>query len=214
MSYVMGLDLGQSGDPTAIAIAELVEPPTRPTMDVPAYPTAEQLRELTAPERRAAGLYLRHLERIALNTPYPAIVERVVRMVTNAPLKGRVDLVVDATGVGRPVVDMFRAAGLDLTAVTITSGNAASGDGRDWRVPKRDLVVGLQVLLQEGRLKIAKGLPEADALVQELLAFKVKIDATTAHDSYNAREGAHDDLVLAAAMACWKAGQGAGAWFV
>jgi hypothetical protein len=41
-------------------------------------------------------------------------------------------------------------------------------------------------------------------LVQELLAFRVKIDPLTAHDSYGTwREGAHDDLVLATAVAAW-----------
>ena len=40
----------------------------------------------------------------------------------------------------------------------------------------------------------------------ELLGFRVKIDPTTAHDSYAAwREGAHDDLVLALALAVWHA---------
>jgi hypothetical protein len=42
--------------------------------------------------------------------------------------------------------------------------------------------------------------------VQEFLAFRVKIDPLTAHDSYGAwREGAHDDLVLAVAVAAWYA---------
>jgi hypothetical protein len=44
----------------------------------------------------------------------------------------------------------------------------------------------------------------ADTLRKELLNFKVKINISTAHDSYEAwREGDHDDLVLAVAMACW-----------
>jgi hypothetical protein len=59
------------------------------------------------------------------------------------------------------------------------------------------------VLLQSGRLKIANAIPEARLLVQEMLAFRVKITAN-AYDAYGAwREGAHDDLVLAVALACW-----------
>jgi hypothetical protein len=47
-------------------------------------------------------------------------------------------------------------------------------------------------------------IPAVPTLVQELLAFRVKIDPLTAHDSYGAwREGAHDDLVLAVAVAAW-----------
>ena len=69
---------------------------------------------------------------------------------------------------------------------------------------KRYLVSTMQVLLQAERLKVAEGLPDAAVLVQELLNFRVKIDPLTAHDSYGVwREGQHDDLVLATAVACW-----------
>jgi hypothetical protein len=58
--------------------------------------------------------------------------------------------------------------------------------------------------LQNGRLKVARELPLAETLKTELLNFRVKIDPKTAHDSYEHwREGDHDDLVLATAMACW-----------
>jgi hypothetical protein len=43
-----------------------------------------------------------------------------------------------------------------------------------------------------------------EQLVKELLNFRVKINISTAHDSYEAwREGDHDDLVLSVALACW-----------
>jgi hypothetical protein len=61
-----------------------------------------------------------------------------------------------------------------------------------------------QVLLQNGRLKVAASLPEAETLRRELLNFRVKIDPQTAHDSYEHwREGDHDDLVLAVSMGAW-----------
>lgn len=42
----------------------------------------------------------------------------------------------------------------------------------------------------------------------ELLNFRVKINLKTAHDFYEAwREGDHDDLVLAAALAAWGIGK-------
>jgi hypothetical protein len=50
------------------------------------------------------------------------------------------------------------------------------------------------------------GLKLADVLRKELLDFKIWIDPQMAHDSYAAwRAGAHDDLVLAAALAAWYA---------
>ena len=50
---------------------------------------------------------------------------------------------------------------------------------------------------------IARALPEAPVLVEELQNFKLKI-TTAGNDTYEAwRESDHDDLVLAVAMAAW-----------
>jgi hypothetical protein len=50
----------------------------------------------------------------------------------------------------------------------------------------------------------APGLALAPVLTEELSRFKMKFNAATAHDSYAAwREGDHDDLVLATALAAW-----------
>jgi hypothetical protein len=60
------------------------------------------------------------------------------------------------------------------------------------------------VLLQNRRLKVAKALPETEVLMKELKDFRVKVNPATAHESYEHwREGDHDDLVLATAMATW-----------
>jgi len=82
-------------------------------------------------------------------------------------------------------------------------GDAVSHlDGFD-RVPKRDLVGAVQVVLQTGRLKIAPGLREARTLARELQNFRMKI-TDKAHDTYGAwRDGEHDDLVLAVSLALW-----------
>jgi hypothetical protein len=171
--YLLGLDLGQAADYSALAIAKRQE------------------------ERGVASYQMPWLERFELGTSYPAIVTAVVarvgQLATQEPTVPRV-LVVDATGVGRPVVDLLVRAkpAARLIAVTITG------------VPKRELVSTAQVFLQGRRLAIADKLPEAATLTRELLAFQVKISAETAHDSYGAwREGSHDDLVLAVALALW-----------
>ncbi len=70
-------------------------------------------------------------------------------------------------------------------------------------MPKRELVSNLAVIFQSDRLKIARALPEAPVLIEELQNFKLKI-TTAGNDTYEAwRESDHDDLVLAAAMAAW-----------
>jgi hypothetical protein len=185
--FYVGLDLGQARDYTAIVVAEKVE----------------------AEDGEEYELHLRHLERF-LDRRYPEVVEHVSGLMGSRELRGDAALAVDATGVGAAVVDMLRRAGLIFDAIIITAGDTETQSGwYDWRVPKRDLVGGLQVLLQSGRLKIARSLAHAETLRAELLNFRVKINVATAHDSYEAwREGNHDDLVLAAALAAWKAQKG------
>jgi hypothetical protein len=198
LGFTIGCDLGQARDFTAIAVLERV----KVTTETLAQPGFEQPRY----ERQERGeQHLRHLQRLPLGTGYPEVVALLCTMMKAFPERpSRADLVVDATGVGRPVVDMIRKAGLRPVAVTITGGfDETSPSSNDWRVPKRNLVSSLAVLLQSGRLKISPQLTEGDNLVRELLNFKVKVSAA-GHDSYEAwRESIHDDLVLATAIAAW-----------
>jgi hypothetical protein len=194
MPYLVGLDLGQSSDYTAIVIAE----------------------SHTCTDETLLHYRVRHLERLPLGTSYPQVVTRVQALLATPvqvsggtryqrhPLHEEATLVVDYTGVGRPVVDMLEQAGLRPVPVSIHGGDRVSHDGRWYRTPKRDLVAAVQVLLHAQRLRIAEALPLARTLMAELLNFKVTIDPVTAHDSYSAwREHQHDDLVLALALACW-----------
>ncbi len=152
---------------------------------------------------------VRHIQRWPLNTSYPAIVRGVGALMATPELRGQT-LVADATGVGRPVIDLLYQVpdrAFTLVPVLIHGGDATTRDDRGYvHCPKRSLVSTVAVLLQAKRLKFAAGLPHVDTLTKELLSFQVKIDMTTAHDSYGAwREGQHDDLVLALALALWHA---------
>ena len=190
INFFLGLDLDQVSDYTAIAIIEK----TRPPMGNGQAP-AEDL------------FHLQYLKRLKLGTPYPDVARHVTKRLATPELAKKTQCIVDATGVGRPVVDMLREAKVKpLVAVTITGGETVTRDGSDYRVPKRDLVSTLQVLLQNEWLKIAEGLPLAPLLVREMQNFRVKISLSTGHDSYEAwREGDHDDLVFAVSLACWYA---------
>jgi hypothetical protein len=195
VSFYVGLDLGQAQDPTAICVLEKLE------------------------DTDKAPLHVRHLERPELGTYYPDIVERVKELVRDPVLSEKTydywgsvtssqppELVVDATGVGRPVVDMIRREGLSFVPVLITGGDIEHHDNGFYKVPKRNLVSAVQLALQSGRLKIAEDLALAETLRKELLNFRIKVNISTAHDSYEAwREGDHDDLVLATALAAWRA---------
>lgn len=92
--------------------------------------------------------------------------------------------------------DLFQAAslGVRLVPVTITAGADSHEGTEGWRVPKRDLVGAVQVLLQRRRLRIAQRLAEAERLLEEMEGFRVQITAT-GRDTYGAGpEGVHDDL--------------------
>jgi hypothetical protein len=160
--FYVGLDFGQSRDYTAVAVAEKVEPAGG----------------------RDYELHICYLERFR-DVLYPDVAERVRRLIDAPELRSKAALTVDATGVGAAVVDMLRKSGLTFDAVTISGGDTESQQGwYNWRVPKRDLIGGLQVLLQSGRLKIACKLEHAETLKSELLNFRVKVNVSTGHDSY------------------------------
>ncbi len=188
------MDFGQSRDPTAITVLERAE-------------TTGEWDAVMFAWKKVVSLQLRCLERIALGTPYPEVVERVVQVTRSPELTGRCRLAVDGTGVGRPVVDLLRRAGpaCVLMAVNITSGLKPTEEGGYYGVPKRDLILGLQVLLQRKVPRIAAGLEHGADLLKEMAAMQVKI-TLPGHEQYAVwREGTHDDLVLAVALACWNA---------
>jgi hypothetical protein len=143
-----------------------------------------------------------HLERVPLGTPYPGIVAHVGRLLGKLP--AGTELVIDITGVGKLVFEMFTYSGISPLGVLITAGTAETWDRGICSVPKLTLVSRLQALLHEARLKIQRELAEAETLVRELQDFRVDYTAA-GHLTFNARTGKHDDLVLALAMAVWRA---------
>ena len=194
--FVVGLDLGQANDFTAVTVLDRV-----------VQFSLDQSERVPLEHTRRISYEVPHLQRFKLGTPYPAISDAIGKLLIMLPeRKVRPELVVDATGVGRPVVDLLTKARLRPIAVSITGGsNETSSADFAHSVPKRNLVSALQVVLQSGRLKVARGLPDAETLISELANFRVKISAT-GHDSYEAwRESIHDDLVLSASLAVWYA---------
>ncbi len=141
------------------------------------------------------GRHIRHLERVALGTPYPQVINRV--RVLHDALPG-CRLVVDRTGVGRAVVDAMEESGLAPIVVTITSGKSIRREGNRIWMPKRLLISPVVSALEAGTLRIAAGLSEGPALLRELQAFKVK-RGEGGHLGYEGK-GEHDDFVIAVAL--------------
>ena len=169
--FFIGLDLGQRVDFTAFAIVE-------------------------RHDYYKDHLDVRWLERMPLGTPYTAVVRRAEEIAEK--LYGRCEMAVDATGLGAPVVDLLRNGPMrcGLSPVVITGAGKAHSSGGRFYVPKKDLVAGLQLLLEKQELRIAARLREARALARELIDMRM-----------NGSQETHDDLVLALALACWLAGR-------
>jgi hypothetical protein len=175
--FYFGLDLGQTTDFSAGIVIEAHGEGAERSYDV------------------------RYIEQFTLGTSYPTIVESVGTLLDRAPLAGDGTLVIDHTGVGRPVFDMFVNDLRKPLGITITGGTTwHEEDYRQWHVSKIMLVSTVQRVLQSGRLCIGAKLPHAGTLQTELRNFRVKI-SKAANETYDAREGAHDDLVLALAVA-------------
>ena len=97
------------------------------------------------------------------------------------------------------VLARLEEAGLKPVAVTITGGTEASQPETDqWRVPKRDLVSVLQVLLQRKRLRFAAGLPEAGTLLRELRAYAGIVTARYPGDARTPPQDVGQELARAA----------------
>lgn len=183
----IGVDIGQKIDPSALAVAEIEK------------------------QGKAYHYLMRHIERLPLGTPYPAVVARLVAVKKSLAERGIRDVRwwVDSTGVGQPVVDLLQAAGIYPTAVYLTGNDKAVRDdnGQTLRLGKPLLVSRLQVLLQCGRIHLPKT-PEAGALADELLNYEIRV-SDEGQDSYGAfKVGTHDDLATALGLACWQEPQG------
>ncbi|MBS1872364.1 MAG: hypothetical protein JSU00_04065 [Acidobacteria bacterium] len=187
--YYIGLDLGQRHDPTAIAVVERATPVLR-GFD----PAAYFHLNTTEPE---ACFGVRHLERIPLGTSYPDVVRAVKDLTRRPEVRDRSTLVVDGTGVGRPVMDMLRMADLpcELVEVSITAGASAHLTRGCWYVPRPDLISSIQVLVDNGRLGIARDLRETESLIEELMGLRIE----------GGRDRGFTDMAMALGLACWKA---------
>ena len=182
MDALIGVDIGQKRDPTAICVAEVED-------------RGEEQHYL-----------IRHLERFPLGTPYPEVARRIGEIVEQVAKKGDEaypTLYVDATGVGTPVVDLLRESATktnDVIAVYFTYGDRRSAEGGEVKLGKAYLVSRLQALLQTGRLHLPRT-SESAALSDELLNYEIRVDSN-ANDRYGAfRVGTHDDLVTALGLA-------------
>jgi hypothetical protein len=197
--WVVGVDLGQASDPSAIAILQHAK-------GVIDHGTSFERHRGISKQTPAERIDCRYLERLPLGMSYPAQVAHVRDLLSRPPLNDPehpATLVIDETGVGRAVGDIFDQAGLRPVKVSITAGSEVTCVGRDrWHVSKTHLISTVDAQLHVGELRFAAALTEAGAMKDELLDFRRSLSAA-GKASYAARTGKHDDLVLAVAIGCW-----------
>jgi hypothetical protein len=217
----IGVDLGQAQDFSAIAVVEVGERATQRSYRVNG-------RVYAVPE---STYRVQRLMRLDLGTSWHEIAAKVVQLVGDLwdwerglREKGELqphepqlpwDIWADATGVGKPVMEMI-SNGLQATTktdraqlhpVVFTHGDRfdrAAYQGTVDRLGKAYLVSRLQVLAQAEPplLRLPPRDPEAAAMMQELKDYRIKVDED-ANDKYGAfTTGAHDDLVTALGLAC------------
>src|SRR5215217_3290392 len=219
--YSVGVDLGQANDFTAIAVlGKTIAPPETAMFS----PVGE------SPSNRLVEgdiVYdLVYLKRPKLGTPYDTIAKRVADLVCELEPQGafgelgQVTLSVDGTGVGRAVVDLlgaeFKRRGttsssiprVDFRRVSVTGSQTTlkrptRTDGY-WSVPKKDLVFSAVAAFQQGKIRIAKGIKDRDALVHELKNYSRTTNIATGNMAFEPwRESDHDDLLFAVCLALW-----------
>jgi len=203
------LDLGRMVDFSALAIVEATGTECELPQEVyrPGGLSGPLVERIGTRWVRAWGppvtCDVRYLQRWPLGTPYASIAGDVRRLL--GQLGEPCALLADATGVGAACLELLRAEGLDPIPMVITAGRE-TGTGRDGAmlVPKSELVASVAVGLQAGRLRIARELPLAQVLAEELAGFELRV-TSAANLTFGARSGAHDDLVLSVAMACYAA---------
>jgi hypothetical protein len=208
MNHFFSVDLGNLNDYTAISILRR-EPSGKPKEALPGTPDYA----IEKPSYRSV-YRLVWLERLPLGMDYPSIVKRISDMMQHRDLHRNTHLLVDATGVGLPIVQMMRNERLGPIGISITGGaqvtrnEAVSG----YNVPKGELVSAMNLVFQSRRIRIPSNLPMKQEFMKELERFEVTIkkNATT----YEAAVASvHDDLVLSVAMGCWYAEKTYGATF-
>ncbi|MCC6538581.1 MAG: hypothetical protein IT162_13580 [Bryobacterales bacterium] len=189
----VGFDLGQRSSHSALAVIERLE--IRSDRRNPV--TFEILHE--------TQFNLIRLERFPLQMSYDDTARRLKNSL--ALLAGGtrdITLLVDATGVGQPFLDILRKhdLGVHLMPIAITSGGHQTYSNNIQRVPKRDLIQSANLILGSEVMRFEPSLNGLKELREEMEAYRVKTSAS-GHERYTT--ATTDDLIMAFALAAWQA---------
>jgi hypothetical protein len=180
---LIGLDIGEGRNPSALGVAQ------------------SERRDVEG--RQEIHFVVRHLERLPAGSTYPSIARRAAEIVEKLqPLSRSTPMLyVNATGLGRPIVDLLTNEGLRPVPCYFNHGDRVSEtDSHEFVVGKALLVARLKVMLQSGRLHLPET-PDARLLSEELYEYKIHPVPNADEISGAFRVGPHDDLVTALGLA-------------
>ncbi|MGE3803385.1 MAG: hypothetical protein AB7K24_01785 [Gemmataceae bacterium] len=195
---IVGLDLAQASDYTALAVLERRQCAGGVGFDVVAL-------------RRWRGQ--RYDQLVA---SVAAAMLKISGVGTDWEIEQPYPLVVDGTGVGRAVVDMFRSHGIHARLIpTLITGQLTDNEATRkpdqfgyFHVSKSALVSAMEACLSSpDRFRVAQ--VEHAALLKRELAGFVRRQTLKGNETFEAaRQSIHDDLTLACAMAAWWGSRG------
>jgi len=194
VSYVVGVDIGQRVDPTALAVVE------------------------TRHNAQARGYYIvLFLRRLKLGLLYADVATQIARLDTKLrkeASKNRLDAgvtyILDATGVGQgPSEQIAQALNAqsyaDVYRCYLTGGINPIADDETMQIklPKTQMVSSLVAVFDSDRIELPARSKEFDAMVNELSSFEIRV-SEEGRNSFGAfKVGKHDDLVTALGLAVW-----------
>jgi hypothetical protein len=192
---IIGVDLGKMNDYSAVACVERVQ-------RYKSWPHED--------ERLGEPFYqLRVLERFPLNTDWTeqsyyaqTIYNEIRAMWKEKQIKPAI--IIDAIGVGQPMLDMFRVQTPEAQGCYFTNGHTVNFENGIYYVPKTQVVTTTQIVSQGRRIKFGKNIPDPESLKNELLNFSYKINPETGYVSFeHGKNSQKDDQVIAIAIALW-----------
>jgi hypothetical protein len=190
--HSIGIDLGRDSDHSAIAVASVFR---RVGAAVDPYTGARPV---------TWQLEVSHLEQVPKSVEYTTVMDRIGRTVRRlghqTPYgykQPSIQVALDAAGPGSIGAELIRKQQLSISLypIIITGGEESHAlKSGSTSVPRKELLHTLRILVESGALNFSHSLRHRERLVRECAG--VKASGTSAD---------HDDLVIAVALAAWRA---------
>jgi hypothetical protein len=186
--FLVGLSVGQGGQPTGLAVLEKFKSPSHPAVYACRY-----LRRWLPPD-----------------TAYPKLCSELASMLAG-PL-AECNLIVEAGPSIGAVITMLRRHRLDayVRGIELKASAADDRSGDTWKLSKGLVIETTRQVLQEERLvfdermppPVAATTPPLQTIYQAILNYPYN-KTPAANEAFSSRDGEYDDVVLPVAVACW-----------